>query len=130
MREVEPQLVGPDGGAGLRDMVAEDLAERRLQEVRRGVVRHRREPHAPRHDGTDPIAGANPSPRKSSTWSSSNRYASTSSARPPVVVALDPALVRHLAAATGIERRLAQLREERRPSCSKAPSWVSTSIFV
>ena len=50
VREVEPELVGPDGRACLLDMVAEHVAERLLQEMRRGVVRHRREAHAPRDD--------------------------------------------------------------------------------
>ena len=40
--EVEAQLVGPDGGAGLAHVGAEPLAQRRVQEVGRGVVAHRR----------------------------------------------------------------------------------------
>ena len=40
--EVEPQLVGPHVGAGLRHVVAEPAAERGVQQVRRGVVGHRR----------------------------------------------------------------------------------------
>ncbi len=54
--EVEAQLVGPDRRAGLRDVLTEHLAERGLQEVRRRVVRHRREAHAPRHDRPHAVA--------------------------------------------------------------------------
>ena len=40
--EVEAQLVGPDRRAGLADVAAEPLAERRVEEVGGGVVSHRR----------------------------------------------------------------------------------------
>ena len=39
------------------DVLAEHLAERLVQEVRRGVVRHRREAHRPRDDGLHAVAG-------------------------------------------------------------------------
>ena len=40
--EVEPQLVGPNRGAGLADVGSEPLAQRRVKQVGRGVVAHRR----------------------------------------------------------------------------------------
>ena len=57
VREVEPELVGTDGRAGLLDVVAEHLAESLLEQVRGGVVRHRREADAPRDDRADAAAG-------------------------------------------------------------------------
>ena len=56
MREVEAQLVGPHGGAGLLDVVAEHLAQALVQEMRAGVVRLRREADVPRHDRLDAVA--------------------------------------------------------------------------
>src|SRR5207244_11359295 len=50
VREVEAQLVGPDRGARLARVLAEHVLKRLVQEVRRGVVRHRRKAHGPRHD--------------------------------------------------------------------------------
>ena len=57
MREVEAQLVGTNGRAGLLHVVAEHVAQRLVEQVRRGVVRHRREAHRPRHDRAHPVAG-------------------------------------------------------------------------
>ena len=56
-REVEAELVRPHGRAGLLHVVAEHVAQRLLEQVRRGVVRHRREPHRPGHDRAHPVAG-------------------------------------------------------------------------
>ena len=50
MRKVETQPIGRDEGAGLLDVVTEDLTKRRLQKMRRRVIVHRREP-APQIDG-------------------------------------------------------------------------------
>ena len=44
VREVEAQLVGPDVGARLAHVRADALAQRRVQQVRRGVVARRRAP--------------------------------------------------------------------------------------
>ena len=76
------------------------------------MVRHRRE--ATRHGTTARTRSPSekPSPSKSSSWSSSTRYASRTVAQAPVAVELDPAGVSDLSAARGIERRLAQLRQE------------------
>ena len=96
------------------DVLAEHLAERRLQEVRRGVVRHRREADAPRDDRPHAVAG------REALAAEEQHLVAVEAVRVDelradrrVVVALDPALVGHLAAARRIERRLAQLREER-----------------
>ena len=56
VREVEAQLVRAHGRAGLAHVVAEHLLQRLVQEVRRRVVRHRREAHLPRHDGLHAVA--------------------------------------------------------------------------
>ena len=59
------------------------------------------------------LPAAKPLPRKTSTWSSPTRSrVHELGARGGVAVELDHALVGHLAAARGVERRLAQLREE------------------
>ena len=110
VREVEPQLVGPDVGARLADVLAEALAQRRVQQVRRGVValgqpprgidardhalalvqlaldrlEHERLVVAEAHDVDDPGAAV-------------------------AVRALDHALVGDLAAAGRVERRLDEL---------------------
>ena len=60
MREVEAQLVGPHGRAGLLDVLAQQVAERLVQHVRRRVVGHGREAHRPRHDRTHADAFAEP----------------------------------------------------------------------
>ena len=56
MREVEAELVRTNGGACLADVVAENVPQRLMQQVRRRVVRHRRKAHAPRHGGPHPVA--------------------------------------------------------------------------
>ena len=94
-------------------MLAEHLAERCLQQVRRGVVRHRREADAPRHDRADAIAA-----REARTAKEEDLVVVEAvrvdelGAHRRVVVALDPTVVGYLAAARRVERRLAQLREE------------------
>jgi hypothetical protein len=60
MREVEAELVGSHGGARLADVIAEDVAKRLVEQVRRGVVRHRREADAPGDDGLHAVAGREP----------------------------------------------------------------------
>ena len=45
VREVETELVGPDGRARLRDVLAQHPPQRLVQEMGRRVVRHRREAH-------------------------------------------------------------------------------------
>src|SRR5205085_5425597 len=113
MREVEAQLVGPDGRPGLQNVVAEDVAQRLMEKMRCRVVRHRREAHAPRHDGADAIAF-----RKTVAVEQEDLIVPEAvrvtklGARPRIAVELDPARIRDLAAARRVERRLAQLREE------------------
>ena len=51
--EVEAQFVGADRRARLADVGAEPLAQRRVQEVRRGVVAHRRVARLAVDDGLD-----------------------------------------------------------------------------
>ncbi len=111
MREVEAELVGPHGGAGLLDVLAEHLAQALVQKVRPGVVRHRREAHRPRDGRLHAVARGEAGPLEQ------QRLVAVVAVRlaqlgARAVVLLDPARVGHLAAAGGIERRLAQLREE------------------
>ena len=73
--EVEAQLVGADRGAGLADVVAEALAQRRVQEVGGGVVAHRRVARLvvdQRLDG-DARLDRPPTGSTSSAWSSPTR---------------------------------------------------------
>ena len=74
--EVEAQLVGAHGRAGLAHVVAEPLAQRRVQEVGRGVVAHRRVPRLVVDQGLDRDTGLDRSRRSASTssaWSSPTR---------------------------------------------------------
>src|SRR4029450_6646276 len=48
MREVEAKLVRAHGRACLPHVLAEDVPERLMKEMRGGVIRHRREAHRPR----------------------------------------------------------------------------------
>ncbi len=113
MREVEAELVRPHRRARLAHVVAEHVAQRLVQEVRARVVRHRREAHRPRHARANAIA------RGEARAAEEKRLIVLEPVRldelgdvAGVVVELDRAGVRHLAAARRIERRLAQLREE------------------
>ena len=57
VREVEAELVRPNGRAGLAHVVAEHLLERLVQEVGCRVVGHRRKAHLPRDDRANAVAG-------------------------------------------------------------------------
>ena len=78
--EVEAELVRPHRRSGLPHVIAEDLAERLVQEVRARVVRHRRKADADGTRARTRSPAANPEPRNRRAWSPSSRYASTSSA--------------------------------------------------
>ena len=56
--EIEAELVGTHGGSSLLDVVAEYLPKRRVQQMRRRVVRHRREPDRPRHNCPHPCTSS------------------------------------------------------------------------
>ncbi len=114
VREVEAQLVRANRRAGLVHVVAEHLAERLVQQVRRRVVRHRREADVPRNGRLDPVAGG-----ESCTLEEERLVVAEAERgdelRPTGHAArlrLDRAQIRHLAAALGIEGRLAELDEE------------------
>ena len=53
--EVEPKLVRPNRRPRLGHVLTEHLAQRGLEEVRRRVVGHRREPDDPGHDGAHAV---------------------------------------------------------------------------
>ena len=73
--EVEAQLVGAHRRAGLADVGAEPLAQRRVQEVGRGVVAHRRVAGLAVDLGLDRDAGLDrgAAGSTSSAWSSPTR---------------------------------------------------------
>ena len=114
MREVEAELVGTHGRACLLDVVAEHLPQRLVEQVRGGVVRHRREADAPRDDRLDAVAGREPVTAEEEHLVVAEAVRLDElGADGRVVVELDPAVVGHLAATGRIERRLPQLGEER-----------------
>jgi hypothetical protein len=114
VREVEAELVGTHRRARLGHVVAEHLAQRCLQQVRRCVVRHRREADAPGHDSADTVTGAEAlAAEEEHLVPVEPVRVHELGAHATRVVALDPSLVRDLAATRGVERRLAQLGEKR-----------------
>ena len=113
MREVEAKLVRAHGRARLLDVLAEHVAQRLVQEVRRGVVRHRREADGPGDNSSNPVAfGKRVTLEEQHLILLEPVGLSQLGADAGVVVTLDPAGVGDLAAARGIERRLPQLGEE------------------
>src|SRR6185503_2890142 len=89
-------------------------AKRSLEQVRGSVVGHRRETHAPGNDRTHAVAGGE------AVAAEDERLVCVEAvcvdelrAYRRLAVPLDPAFVCHLAAAGRVERRLAELREER-----------------
>ena len=108
MREVEAELVGPHGRAGLADVVAEHLLQHLVEEVRRRVVRLRRVADAPRDDGADAVALGEAFALKDELLVVLEpQRVDEVGAR--AVLLLDPARVGDLAAARRIERRLGEL---------------------
>ena len=112
VREVEAELVRPHRRARLVDVVAEHLAQRLVQEVRRGVVRHRREADRPRHDRLHAVACREALALEEQHLVVADPVARRAASRARAVL-LELARVGHLAAALGVERRLAELREKR-----------------
>jgi len=108
MREVEAELVGAHGGAGLASVVAEHLLQHLVEQVRRRVVRHRRVTHAPRHDGPDAVALSETRPLKHELLVAFEPQR-LDEIRARAVLLLDPAGVGDLAAPRRIERRLGEL---------------------
>ena len=109
--EVEPELVGPDVGAGLGHVVAEPAAQGGVEQVGRGVVGHRRPAGLAVDPGAHPLALV-----KLAVLEPGDDHLVI--VEPHDVldgragrVGLDPAGVGHLAAALGVEGRLAQLHE-------------------
>ena len=113
MGEVEAQLVGADVGAGLAHVVAERLAQRRVQQVRRGVVGLRRGARGAVDARVD--AGAGRGRLALGHERPGRRRRGARRARVSAAVALgagDLADVGDLAAAGGVERRLGELERE------------------
>ena len=116
-------------------MVAEHLTERRVQQMRRGVVRHRREPVAPVDDGLDARTGLE---RRTLAERDDEHLVVAELEHvgdlEPLVLAvhLEIAGVGDLAAAGGVERALLELHELPRPvdrARSRRPR-VSTLVFA
>ena len=130
-REVEAELVGPDGRAGLVDVVAEHLPQRLVEEVRRRVVRHRREADAPR--ARRPARGRrrrSPHPRRAAPGRPRAGTRRASSRARPVVLSRarrrrSPGRRPRGRTAT----RAAWRGRARRRRSSSAPICVSTSVF-
>ena len=84
-----------------------------MQEVRPRVVRHRREANAPRHGRANTVAsGEARSAQQERLVTFEAIRLDELGAQTGAVVALDPALIGHLAAARRVEGRLPKLREE------------------
>ena len=110
--EVEAELVGADGRARLPDVIAEHFLERLCRRwvavwfaivgkrALQGTTARTRSP------------SAKPSPRNAAPGRRRTGTPPPARARAPVILELDEAGVADLAAAAGIERRFAQLREE------------------
>ena len=138
MREVEAELVGPHSRSRLLDVLAEHLAQRlcaagasRCGSPSSGSARSRGRPLHTFARGEARLRGrAAPGRRRS------GRPRRSSARTAGVVVELDAALVGDLAAASRIERRLAQLGEERAvpellesAGAASAPrSWVADEL--
>src|SRR5581483_11464723 len=83
-----------------------------VQEMRRRVVRHRREASAPRHDRTHAVAGGKPAPLEDEYLVVLEAIGGTQGCDRSGAFVDELAGIGHLAAAVRVERRLAQLREE------------------
>ena len=94
------------------DVLAEHLPQRLVEEMRRRVVRHRREPHRPRDDRADAIAGGEALALEDEHLVVADPVRLAQRRRRARLLVDELAGVGHLAAAGGVERRLAQLREE------------------
>ena len=113
MGEVEAQLVGADVGAGLANVRSKPLPERRMQEVRRGVVALGRAPRAAVDSRVHALAVVQLAllglehERLVVAEPDDVDHLRAAAA----VLALDHARVVHLAAAGRVERGLDELRE-------------------
>ena len=113
VREVEAQLVRADVGAGLAHVAAEARAQRRVQQVRRGVVGLRRAARGRvdrRHDALALVQLA-PDGLEHERLVVAEADHVDHARRAAAVLALDLAHVGDLAAARGVERRLDELGE-------------------
>ena len=106
--EVEPQLVGPDVRAGLADVVPEPPAQRRVQQVRGGVVALGRVPRRAVDVRVDALAGLElPALGHQRQHLVIAEPQHVLDAREAVAVgAFDVSGIGDLAAAGGVERRL------------------------
>ena len=136
--EVEAQLVGAHGRAGLLDVVAEHLAQRGVQEVGRGVVGHRREARRPGDRARAPGSAApSAAPERLVVADLDEQHLVGAEAEHlddrvarAARVELERAGVAHLAAAGGVEGRALELERGggvpiRSPTATTA---VSTSV--
>ena len=129
--EVEAQLVGADVGAGLAHVRAERLAQRGVQQVRRGVVGLRRGARSAVDARDDPLARA--AVRPASTCDDDGLVVADAHdvGDVPAGVAglgLQHARVGDLAAARRVERRLGEVDEHAvAPDAASAPTVVCCS---
>ena len=114
VREVEAKLVGPHRRARLLDVLAEDAPQRLVEEMRRRVVRHRREPDRPRNDRAHAVARGEALSLQHQDLVVPDQPLDADELGPVrAVVLLQIAGIPHLAAAVRVERRLSELRLER-----------------
>ena len=74
VREVEAELVRADGRAGLQHVLAEHVAQRLVEQMRSGVVRHRREADVPARHRSNPVSRRRTRRLgRASAWSESKR---------------------------------------------------------
>ena len=112
VREVEAELVGANGRARLADVVAEDVLERLVQEMRRGVVGHGREAGVPVDDSADTIALGEALALEGQDLLVTEPIGGAENRSRARLLVLEVALVGDLAAAFRIERRIVELRLE------------------
>ena len=135
VREVEAQLVGPHRRPGLLHVVAEHLAQRGVQQVRRRVVRHRREALA---TSCTTASTRVPAVRSAMAAELDDEHLVVAELEhvddlEPRLLAVDHEVARvaHLTAARGVERRLLELHELARAAAGAVSTTaVSTSVFA
>jgi hypothetical protein len=111
--EVEAKLVRPHRRPRLAHVLAQHLAERLMEEVGPGVVRHGPETHFPWHDRLHAIAlGEAAAAQEQDLVAVEAIGLDELGTHLRLAVTLDPARVRHLPSTRGVERRRAQLRQE------------------
>src|SRR6185437_5906384 len=113
MGEVKPKLVRAYRRARLTNVVAEHVSQRLVQEMRRGVIGHRRVADSPGHHRANTISGSEALALEQQRLVVLKPIGIAElGTRAAPVVTLDPACVGYLAATGHVERRFPQLGQE------------------